>query len=368
MIALLSTNGPTFCEAGAAPTKLIVATLTGADILERSSPSAPWRHVAHVLEGKHVSALMKPPGDRGIFASIHGGGIWHSTDEGETWSPRDKGVTINHVYSLGYNDTPDGMVLYCGTEPVSLFSSTDNGASWTELPAISKVPGHETWRFPPPPHLAHTKSYLFDKRDPNSFYVGIEQGALLLTKDGGKSWRELDSFWRATDVWPKDIHRVVRNPKDPENLFMATGNGLFVTKDGGETWTELTTMQFRIGYPDQVMFSPANDGVIFMSGAERDPSTWRKSHEAHGTVLRSRDGGKSWEDANAGLPNTGRANIEAFNATVWPGGYLLLVGNTDGEVYSSENGGNSWTQVVQGLRPVSKGGHFRNLHSLVEVP
>ena len=147
-------------------------------------------------------SLMKPPGDRGIFAAIHGGGIMHSMDEGRTWAPRDKGITVNHVYSLGYNETPDGVVLYCGTEPVSLFRSTDDGLSWTELPAIGKVPGHEKWRFPLPPHLAHTKSYLFDKRDPNAFYVAIEQGALLKTTDGGKSWRELDSYWRPTDVWP----------------------------------------------------------------------------------------------------------------------------------------------------------------------
>ena len=147
MIALLSTNGPSVCEAATAPTRLIVATLNGADILERANSAAPWTHVEHVLDGKHVSALMKPPGDRGIFAAIHGGGIMHSMDEGRTWAPRDKGITVNHVYSLGYNETPDGVVLYCGTEPVSLFRSTDDGLSWTELPAIDKAPGHEKWRF-----------------------------------------------------------------------------------------------------------------------------------------------------------------------------------------------------------------------------
>jgi photosystem II stability/assembly factor-like uncharacterized protein len=100
---------------------------------------------------------------------------------------------------------------------------------------------------------------------------------------------------------------------------------------------------------------------MFMAGARKDPSTWRASHEAHGTVLRTRDGGCSWENANRGLPQASRANIEALNAAVYPGGYVLFAGNTDGEVFATEDGGDNWVRIASGLQPVSKGGHFRNL-------
>ena len=362
MTMCLSTNGPSQCRTKAPPTRLLVATLNGLDVLDRAAPGAPWTRKAHVLDGKHVSSLMKPPGENGIFAGIHNGGIFHSADNGETWTPRDKGISIGHVFSLAFQEHAKGVTLYAGTEPVSLFRSDDNGASWTELPSIGNAEGHEKWTFPPPPHLAHTKVYLFDDRDPGTFYIGIEQGALLKTTDGGESWRDLDKgFWKPDDVWPKDVHRVVRDPRDANRLFMASGQGLFTSDNAGEQWRQVTDMSFRVGYPDQIMFSPGDPGIIFASGAERDPRTWRTSHQAHGTVLRTRDGGRTWEDANRGLPNTGRANIEAFNAAVWPGGFTLFVGNTDGEIYSSDNGGESWDMIASGLKPVSKGGHFRNL-------
>ncbi len=357
MTACLSTNGPSVCEAGAKPTRLLVATLSGVDVIERADASAPWKKTAHTLDGKHVSALMRPPG-KGVFASVHNGGIFHSGDDGATWTSRDNGVTSGHVFSLDYN----GAALYAGTEPVSLFRSDDNGAHWRELPSIGAVPGHETWSFPPPPHLAHTKAFLFDRRDPNVFFAAIEQGALLLTRDGGQTWRELDDFYRPDDVWPKDIHRVARDSRD-DRLYIATGNGMFASDDGGEKWTRLTDMDFRIGYPDQMIVAPAGDGAIYASGAERDPRTWRTSRQAHGTVLRSRDRGRTWESANKGLPNEGRANIEAFNIAVYPGGFTMFAGNTDGEIYASEDGAESWQLVVSGLKPVSKGGHFRNLQT-----
>jgi hypothetical protein len=45
----------------------------------------------------------------------------------------------------------------------------------------------------------------------------------------------------------------------------------------------------------------------------------------------------------------------------WPGGYVLFAGNTDGEVFTSADGANSWTRIAGGLAPVSKGGHYRAL-------
>ena len=209
LTACLSTNGPSQHHTSDAPTRLLVATLNGLDVLVRDKSGAAWTRAGHKLDGNHVSSLMKPPGDAGIFAGIHNGGIFHSTDEGETWTPRDAGMTCGHVFSLAFNQHAKGVTLYAGTEPASLFRSDDNGASWRELPGIKSAPGHESWTFPPPPHLAHTKNYLFDANDPDTFYVGIEQGALLKTTDGGNSWRDLDKgFWKPDDVWPKDVHRV----------------------------------------------------------------------------------------------------------------------------------------------------------------
>jgi photosystem II stability/assembly factor-like uncharacterized protein len=361
MTVCLSTNGPSVFFCDVPPTKLLVATTHGINVLQRRDPDAEWSATDRVLDGKHVSALMIEPRNGGIFAGVHNGGLYFSADDGTNWERRTSGLTIEHVYSLAYAADRDGVTLYAGTEPVSLFRSRDNGLSWEELPEIGRVPGREHWTFPPPPHIAHTKGLTFDPRNPKVICASIEQGALLKTTDGGMSWRELGSYYRPDDTWYKDVHRLVCRPSNPDELFMATGIGLYHSPDAGETWERQTGIDFTIGYPDQLILSPLDDRTMFMSGAGRDPSTWRNSHHADGTVLRTRDGGVTWDSANRGLPQASRANIEAMNAAAYPGGYVLFAGNTDGEVFASEDGGDNWVRIAAGLKPVSKGGHFRNL-------
>ena len=363
MTAVLSTNGTAVHVEDAPPTRLLVATTRGAAVLERDELGAPWRKAGRVLEGHHLSSLMVTP-DGAIWAGVHNGGLFRSTDDGVTWEQRDSGITVPHVYSLGCRETDTGVTLYVGTEPVGIFRSTDDGASWQELPAIKSVPDHEKWSFPPPPHWPHTKSFLFDPRDPGTFYVAIEQGALLKTQDGGESWTEIDSFSRPDDPWYKDVHRILYRPSDPDELIMLTGIGLYVSPDAGETWDRRTDGDFRIGYPDQIILSPLDENVMFMCGANGNPTVWRRTHQANGWILRTRDGGKSWEEANQGLPVMAQANIEAFTASYFPGGYELYAGNTDGEVYASSDDGDSWQMVADDLEPVSKGGHFRTLQQV----
>jgi photosystem II stability/assembly factor-like uncharacterized protein len=362
MTVCLSPNGPNIARLQAPPMRLLVATIGGVGIIERSSVDAPWQLAAVTLADRHVSSLAKEPGRGGVFAGAHNGGLFFSDDDGRRWERRTAGLTIDHVFSLGFVDD-GGVTLYAGTEPVSLFRSRDDGKNWAELPAIHGVPGMDKWTFPPPPHTAHTKSLAFDRRDPNTIYACIEQGALLKTTDGGISWRELDSYYRVDDDWYRDIHRIVAMPSDPDELLMTSGMGLYRSLDAGERWEKLTGTEFRLGYPDHLVVSPADENVLYMSGATTDPSKWHHSHMADGTVMTSRDRGRTWKPADRGLPTSKRPNIEAMCIATWPGGFELFVGNTDGEVYCSADAAESWNRVASGLAPVSKVGHFRHLQA-----
>jgi hypothetical protein len=46
---------------------------------------------------------------------------------------------------------------------------------------------------------------------------------------------------------------------------------------------------------------------------------------------------------------------------VYPGGFSLFVGTTDGEVFESSDGAEHWSQIAAGLGPVSKIYHYKNL-------
>jgi photosystem II stability/assembly factor-like uncharacterized protein len=370
MTVCLSPNGPTVHQGDSAPTELAVATLDGAVVLKRNKGGAAWNVAERALEGLHIGSLLFEPRHGGLFAGVHddrtyggrtAGGLYYSPDGGATWERRTEGLRIEHVYSLAAVNAPEGVVVYAGTEPAALFESRDYGRTWQELPALQKVPGTDKWMFPAPPHIAHTKMLLCDEAKPRTIYAAIEQGALLKTEDGGRTWRELASYHKEDDFWYRDVHNVVPRPGHPGELYMTTGMGLYRSQDMGERWEQLTTRDFRIGYPDHLVFSPGDGRVMFMSGAQQDPSLWRNSHFADSTVLRSKDGGRTWEDANRGLPTKTRANIEAMCVAGYPSGYSLFAGDTDGQVFVSEDGGDSWTRIAAGLKPVSKSGHFRHL-------
>jgi photosystem II stability/assembly factor-like uncharacterized protein len=159
----------------------------------------------------------------------------------------------------------------------------------------------------------------------------------------------------------KDVHRLVIAPSNPDRMYLATGEGLYRSNDGGETWEHLTRRDWRIGYPDGLVLSPRDPDVVFVAGAERSPDFWRESHHANAGVARSRDGGRTWETLQRGLPENTRANIEATSVHAAPDGYTLFVATTDGDVFASQDEGEYWTRIVSGLAPISKSGHYRKL-------
>jgi len=361
MITCLSPNGQNLSNGNARPTRLLVATLRGISVLERPEPGAPWIDRGRRLETQHCSSLMIEPRRGGIFAGMHSGGLFFSADGGETWEPRGNGVTIPHVFCLAYAHHGDKTTLYAGTEPASVFRSDDYGQSWIEQPGVKETKGREKWSFPSPPHQAHVKTMTIDPRDPNVIYAGVEQGDLLKTTDGGMNWRVLDDYSKPSDWTYRDIHLVVVHPENSSELYMTTGMGLYLSLDAGETWKLIIDNSFRIGYPDHLFVSPRDGNTMFMAGAGKDPGTWQTSHNADGTIARSFDRGRSWMDASRGFPDNRRANIEAMSLVSYPGGFTLFAGTTDGIVFASEDGSESWTNIADGLAPVTKGRHYRPL-------
>jgi photosystem II stability/assembly factor-like uncharacterized protein len=226
---------------------------------------------------------------------------------------------------------------------------------------VKETKGREKWSFPSPPHEAHVKTMTVDPRDPNVIYAGVEQGDLLKTADGGANWRVLDHYSKPSDWTYRDIHLVVVHPASSAELYMTTGMGLYLSRDAGETWTLIVDNDFRIGYPDHLFVSPRDGDTMFMAGAGKDPGTWQTSRNADGTIVRSRDRGRSWTDASRGFPDNRRANIEAMSLASYPGGFILFAGTTDGIVFASEDEAESWTNIANGLAPVSKGRHYRPL-------
>jgi hypothetical protein len=71
----------------------------------------------------------------------------------------------------------------------------------------------------------------------------------------------------------------------------------------------------------------------------------------------SADHVRSWDTEPKGFAVAPRANIETLTIACWPSGYEIFVGDTEGTVHMSEEGGDSWTRIADEVGCVTKGNH-----------
>jgi photosystem II stability/assembly factor-like uncharacterized protein len=351
MAICLSHGGQAIYASSSPSNDLLVATIDGVVFLKREGQGSSWQVKRKALEGRHVIALVIEPKSKTVFATMHNGGVAASEDFGETWEFRNQGIASENVYCITCSPSGDRVKLYVGTEPAHLYVSEDMGAHWRELSSLRAVPSVSKWTFPAPPHDAHVKNVAIDPTNWDIVYTCIEQGGLFKSTDGGETWKELQGF-------NDDCHRLFIRPSNPDQLILPTGYGFYRSADGGETWEEITERISRIGYPDPLVFNPQKENLMFLAGAEADPFHWMETKSANPRIARSRDGGDSWDMLGRGMPEHLDANFEAMTLEAWDGKCTVYAGNTDGDIYASEDEGESWAKVVEGISPLSKTIHY----------
>lgn len=354
MTVCLSHGGPTIYEAKGPASTLVVATARGVVVLERGTPDAPWREKCRALEDHHVVGLAHDPATGVLVAAMHDGGVAVSDDGGRTWQDRSAGIPSRNVYSVAFAYRRGKPRLFAGTEPANLYVSDDLGLHWRELSALRDVPSVTKWTFPAPPHDAHVINVTVHPVDPDTIYACVEQGGLFKSTDGGESWKELQGF-------NDDVHRLLILRSDPDRLIMPTGYGFYRSDDAGDSWRDCSERIRPIGYPDPMVIDPRRESVQFVAGGEADPFHWMQEKTAKAHVLRSRDGGESWEKVHGGMPARFDASFEAMSLHSWPGGCSVYAGNTDGEIWSTDDDGASWQRIAADLPPVSKTIHYQIL-------
>jgi len=264
-----------------------------------------WRSIGPLRGGRSITISgVKGRPKEGYFGAT-GGGLWKTTDGGESWAPITDGqIHSSSVGALAVSDSnPDILFIGMGEACIrgniqpgdGVYKSTDAGKTWShvgfgESQAISKIRIH-----PSNPQIVFVASF-------GRYGTPSEERGIYKSTDGGATWRR--TLFRDPRTGGVDISI---DPHNPNVMFAALweayrveyqmssggpGSGLFKSTDGGEHWTEVTR---NPGLPRGVV---GKIGVA-VSGADSN-RVYAIVENENGGLFSSDDGGATWKLVNEG--------------------------------------------------------------------
>lgn len=247
--------------------------------------------------------------------------------------------------------------VWCGTIPGGLFKSDDAGGSWTFVRSLWELDERKYWMGAGMDY-AGIHSIHVDPRNEDHITVGVSVGGVYDSADGGVSWRSKSEGMRAEYVPPEQAespeaqnpHCVAQCEEEPDVLWAQHHNGVFVTRNGGDHWNEIEEIDpSTFGFA--VSVHPRDGNTAWLVPGVKDEH--RIPVDGKLVVTRTRDGGQSWEKLTNGLPQQDSYDLVLRHALDVDGsGNRLAFGSTTGNLWISENQGDSWSQVSGTLPPV----------------
>ena len=261
-----------------------------------------WRNIGPDRGGRSLGAAGSPGRPNEYYFGATGGGLWKTTDAGNTWFPVTDGqITSSSIGAVAVAETnPD--VVYIGGGETQLRGSITQG------------------------------------------------DGVYKTTDGGKTWRHLGL--KETQA----ISRIRVHPTNPNIVYVAAlghpygdnpERGVFRSTDGGNTWKKVLYVSEKAGAADLII-DRTNPKVLYAS-------TWqvyRKAYKMWGggpdcKLWKSLDGGDTWIDLtqNPGMPEGPIGKIGVTVSPVDPNRVWAIVEANEGGVFRSDDGGWTWERI-----------------------
>lgn len=345
---------------------VLLGTKKGLFIAESDEARKDWSLRGPYCNTWPINHAVADPATGAIHAAggneWFGPAVWTSMDLGETWTHSSEGLAYaegEEPVASAWSLAPGHGGLYAGVQPAGLFHSTDGGKGWSHVQGLRDHPTRPHWNPGGAGLILH--SLVPHPQDENRMWVGISSAGVFGTDDGGKTWEPRNKGTRA-DFFPEDqrypefgqcVHCVVLAPGVDQLLYQQNHCGMYRSDDGGRSWESIEEgLPSSFGFPTAA--HPRDPKTVYMiplNGAELG----RFVPDARAAVWRTRDGGESWQDLRAGLPqeNAYFGVLRQAMATdrLEPAG--VYFGTGGGEFYASADEGETWAPVAGHLPAIS---------------
>ncbi len=380
--------------------RILVGTRKGTFLVEKKHGRWAPRLSGHA--GVGVNFVARDPNSGTLWAAL-GHGHWgaklsRSTDNGATWAdapqikypegarylappmPEEgedpaappkpavmKSATLLKLWVIGFG--PPGR-MYVGTIPGGLFVSDNGGESFElNLPLWNhesrggdlfkgEGTGRTHWfgtpasegEFAPGIH-----SVVVDPRNPKRILIAVSTAGVLESNDGGQSWRGrnkgmlMDYLPNPEAEWGHDPHYIELCPGQPDHVWQQNHCGVFYSADGAATWKKVSNpaQGVHFGFPVAVDQKDGKTAWVLPGKADMQ----RTTIDGALFVARTSDGGQSWQELREGLPQENAYDV-VYRHALSVSGDVVAFGSTTGNLYVSDNRGDSFWTAANNLPPI----------------
>lgn len=193
----------------------------GGGVHRRNLSSGRWGEISEGLKNTYIKTIVMDPKDPKTLYVGTDGGIAKTVDGGNLWTIINNGLTSRFVLTLAI-DSKNPKVLYAGTDGGGLFKSTDGGDSWTPL-------GGEIWMSrsvsedfggtdAETAKALVVSSIVVNPINPSIVYAADSNG-VFRSADSGNTWTKINAGLTSTNVKCLGI-----NPNPPVKIYASTAD------------------------------------------------------------------------------------------------------------------------------------------------
>ena len=283
-----------------------------------------------------------------------GRGVYRTLDAGRSWTCRGLEKTEKIAKILVHPDNPDIVFVAAlgatwGDSPErGIFKTTDGGKTWKKILYVNEKTGAADMAMDPSNPNKILAAMWEHRRWPWFFVSGGPGSGIYISTDGGEKWEKLTE---KNGLPSGDLGRcgLAFAPSKPEvayALVEAKKSVLLRSADGGFSWQAANSeanIHNRPFYYSRIWVNPQSENLLYM---------------LHSQMVVSEDAGKSFRS----LTSFGQAHSDFHAMWIHPGGEKMIVGN-DGGVVISSNQGRNWRFV--GNLPL---GQYYHINYDLEIP